>query len=159
MITYKKMEDIEEISQMATDLFIAAYQETLERDHMEYMLDMFFNKNNVIKNITDGYNYEYIIRDNVICGYIAYIFHEDYLYLSKLYLKPEYKGQNIASDVIEYLTQFNLPIRLNVNRYNYHAKHVYEKNGFKPIKELVTDIGSGFVMDDFIMEKEVNKTI
>ena len=42
-------------------------------------------------------------------------------------------------------------IILNVNKAN-NAKNVYESQGFTVRKELVLDIGGGYVMDDYIME-------
>ena len=44
------------------------------------------------------------------------------------------------------------PIRLTVNKYNKNSIAAYRKWGFKIIDSVVTDIGSGFVMDDFIMQ-------
>ncbi len=42
-------------------------------------------------------------------------------------------------------------IILNVNKHN-NAKMFYESQGFKVYKEIIVDIGSGFVMDDYEME-------
>jgi len=42
---------------------------------------------------------------------------------------------------------------LGVNRFNEKAIRAYRRNGFAIREELKTDIGGGFVMDDFIMEK------
>ena len=43
-------------------------------------------------------------------------------------------------------------IRLTVNKYNKNTISAYNKWGFRTIDSVVTDIGEGFVMDDFIME-------
>ena len=43
-------------------------------------------------------------------------------------------------------------IRLTVNRNNRDAISAYEKLGFEVVNESVTNIGNGFVMDDYIME-------
>ena len=49
--------------------------------------------------------------------------------------------------------QFNKQsIQLTVNKNNTNTIKAYEKWGFKTIDSAVTDIGSGFVMDDYIME-------
>jgi diamine N-acetyltransferase len=42
---------------------------------------------------------------------------------------------------------------LTVNKNNTGAISVYEKIGFRNVGSLVQDIGSGFVMDDYAMEK------
>ena len=43
-------------------------------------------------------------------------------------------------------------LHLNVNKHNATAIRAYERNGFVKARESVTDIGSGFVMDDYVME-------
>ena len=48
-------------------------------------------------------------------------------------------------------------IYLTVNKNNINAIRAYEKLGFKNIESLVSDIGNGFVMDDFKMEKILPK--
>jgi RimJ/RimL family protein N-acetyltransferase len=42
-------------------------------------------------------------------------------------------------------------LELRVKRQNRKAIRAYERAGFVVIQTLVTDIGSGFVMDDFLM--------
>lgn len=41
-------------------------------------------------------------------------------------------------------------IWLTVNRYNQQAIAVYEHFGMQCVQKQVTDIGNGFVMDDFV---------
>ena len=44
---------------------------------------------------------------------------------------------------------------LTVNKGNVLGIRAYEGNRFVTIDAVETDIGSGFIMDDFIMEKRV----
>ena len=46
-------------------------------------------------------------------------------------------------------------VYLTVNKHNDHAIEVYKKTGFVIVDEAVTDIGSGYVMDDYIFEYEL----
>ncbi len=48
----------------------------------------------------------------------------------------------------------DLRIILNVNKYN-SAQQFYISQGYKVYDDGVFDIGNGFVMDDFLMEKIV----
>ena len=43
-----------------------------------------------------------------------------------------------------------------MNKYNANSIAVYEKLGFKRIGEGVTDIGNGYVMDDFFYQYDIN---
>ena len=44
-------------------------------------------------------------------------------------------------------------VRLNVNKNNSKAIRAYERNNFVNIESVKIDIGNGFFMDDFVMEK------
>ena len=46
-------------------------------------------------------------------------------------------------------------VYLTVNKHNDHAIDVYKKKGFTVTDEVVTDIGGGYVMDDYIMTYEL----
>jgi ribosomal protein S18 acetylase RimI-like enzyme len=46
---------------------------------------------------------------------------------------------------------------LCVNKRNAGASKAYQRNGFEIAGSVVTDIGDGFVMDDFIMAKELGQ--
>ena len=43
-------------------------------------------------------------------------------------------------------------IYLTVNKHNDHAVKVYKNTGFTVSNKVITDIGNGFVMDDYVME-------
>jgi RimJ/RimL family protein N-acetyltransferase len=42
-----------------------------------------------------------------------------------------------------------------VNKNNVNSIKVYEKLGFKKTGPVIQDIGNGFVMDDYKMEKDI----
>jgi RimJ/RimL family protein N-acetyltransferase len=46
-------------------------------------------------------------------------------------------------------------VRLRVNKRNAPAIRSYLRAGFRFTEDIVSDIGSGFVMDDYVMEKAV----
>jgi RimJ/RimL family protein N-acetyltransferase len=46
-------------------------------------------------------------------------------------------------------------LQLRVNKANSPAIRAYQRAGFTFLDDVCTDIGSGFVMDDFRMEKPV----
>jgi ribosomal protein S18 acetylase RimI-like enzyme len=45
---------------------------------------------------------------------------------------------------------------LQVNKRNTTALDVYRRSGFQVREEIVLDIGNGYVMDDFIMQKKLD---
>jgi hypothetical protein len=46
-------------------------------------------------------------------------------------------------------------IWLTVNRFNHGPVEWYSRNGFETVDEVKKDIGGGFFMDDYIMEKKI----
>ena len=45
---------------------------------------------------------------------------------------------------------------LSVNKHNTRAIAAYRRNGFVIAESVVTDIGGGFVMDDYVMAKNLS---
>lgn len=80
--------------------------------------------------------------------------------LHKLYLLPELHGHGWGSLMLEHCQNEarRLGARqliLAVNKRNFRAIAAYQRNGFAIAESVATDIGGGFVMDDFIMAKEL----
>lgn len=48
-------------------------------------------------------------------------------------------------------------LRLNVNKQNEPAIRAYLRNGFEIVENVKVDIGNGFFMDDFVMEKKISQ--
>jgi GNAT superfamily N-acetyltransferase len=82
------------------------------------------------------------------------------LFLSKFYILKEHRSKDIFSLGLDFMRglcseQQLDTIYLTVNRNNTHACEVYLHKGFKIAEKVVTDIGCGFVMDDYIMEYDI----
>ena len=65
--------------------------------------------------------------------------------------KGKFVLNHIQNDI---LTKGAKTLQLNVNRNNI-AKTFYEKLGFKVIRTEDIDIGNGYFMNDYIMEKQL----
>ena len=79
--------------------------------------------------------------------------------LHKIYVHQNTQGQGIGKQLIDHIisdlrSRSIHTLRLNVNRYN-KARSFYEKLGFIVVKEEDIDIGSGYFMIDFVMEKKL----
>lgn len=91
-------------------------------------------------------------------GFISYSFDvaSQGVKLSKLYLLPEWHGHGIGNHMLQHVqaraAQLGASeIQLQVNKQNRRAIRAYQRAGFSVCEAVVTDIGGGFVMDDFIM--------
>jgi len=102
-------------------------------------------------------------------GYFALQPDDKGVFISKIYILKEYRRRGIAGEIIRFSVcfaqkavessetkfdaeQYEKPrLWLTVNKKNTGSIEFYKKNGFEIIEETVTDIGDGFVMDDYIM--------
>lgn len=80
--------------------------------------------------------------------------------LHKCYLLPEVHGQGYGSRLLQYCEGEvrRLGARrliLAVNKHNTKAVAAYQRNGFTVAESVITDFGEGFVMDDYIMGKDL----
>ena len=155
MISFNKAENLKELASLASAIWHEYWTCILSPEQIDYMVENFQSENamkNQIEN--ENYTYYFILSDNQLAGYFGVSDKKDYLFLSKLYIKKEFRHQGIGAKAFEKIKKIadGKPIRLTVNKYNTNTIKAYKKWGFKTIDAVVTDIGNGFVMDDYIME-------
>lgn len=78
-------------------------------------------------------------------------------FISKIYLYPEARGHGYARRVIEFYEDLcfargHVAMYLTVNKHNDLGIRAYIGTGFETIDSVETDIGQGFIMDDYIMQ-------
>lgn len=81
-------------------------------------------------------------------------------FISKVYLLKEHRGRGLCSATMRFYERLARErgldaLYLTVNKHNDMAIPAYKKLGFEVIDSVETDIGEGFVMDDYIMEKKL----
>lgn len=86
---------------------------------------------------------------------------ESSVFLSKLYVKKEFRGNGYARNAFNFLIEDakRLGFRsvwLTVNRENFKTIDIYKKMGFQILREEDNPIGSGYVMNDYIMEYPID---
>jgi ribosomal protein S18 acetylase RimI-like enzyme len=109
-----------------------------------------------------GYQYFKLSSMGGNVGYVAIREDTDALFLSKIYIAKKYRSRGYARKVLKFVEhscgvkQIN-KIWLTVNRNNEASIKVYESLGFIKTGTQVADIGQGYVMDDYIMEKTLQR--
>ena len=89
-------------------------------------------------------------------GYCAFKPEEAKMFLSKIYIRRAFRRHGIATalfDQVQKASGGKSAIYLTVNKHNSGSIEAYKKLGFAIVDQVVTDIGGGYVMDDYIMEK------
>lgn len=157
-----KEEDMPIISNLAEQIWPQTYSEYITEAQLRYMLDLMYNKGELLSQLQQGYTF-LIAEDGVkdvgfACS--SLVDPETQIYkLHKLYVLPETHGKGIGKILINEIKNLAAQsggkfLQLNVNRNN-KAKDFYLKGGFK-IKETVdVNIGNGFFMNDYVMELKI----
>ena len=73
----------------------------------------------------------------------------------------ELRGIGVGRSALDFLEKRSQDlgcynISLTVNKNNSNSIEAYQKMGFKIIDSIEIDIGAGFVMDDFLMKKQLS---
>ena len=154
-------EQIKEMTDLADEIWHEYFVTILSPDQIDYMVEKFQSAGAVKKQIADqGYQYYMLKLSGRLIGYTGIVEQpqEKRLFLSKLYLEKPFRGRGYASRTFEFLEELCRQkglsaIWLTVNRFNDHTIRVYEKKGFVKVRTQAADIGNGYLMDDYIMEK------
>ncbi len=156
-------EQITNLAFMADTVWHEWFVGIISTEQIDYMVNKFQSFQAVKKQIEkDGYEYFFMNVNGTNVGYFGIHAEQDTkkMFLSKIYILKSFRGNRYASETFEFLEGmcqgmgFN-SIYLTVNRFNDNAINVYYKRGFEKIREQTADIGNGFVMDDYIMERKV----
>lgn len=149
-----KKEEIKTLAELASKIWHEYWPCILTPEQIDYMVENFQSENAIKEQIAnENYTYYFLITDGEVAGYTGVSDKGEYLFLSKLYIKKEFRHKRIGRKAFEEIKKLGFGrIQLTVNKYNKNTIDAYLKYGFKIIDEAVTDIGNGFVMDDYIME-------
>ena len=146
--------EINELAELASEIWHEYWPCILTAEQIDYMVEKFQSKKAIKEQIkNENYTYYFIKVDNEIAGQVGVSDKKDYLFLSKLYIRKEFRHQGFGRLAFNEIKNLGFKkIRLTVNKYNKNTINAYLKYGFKTIDSVVSDIGCGFVMDDYIME-------
>ncbi len=149
-----------QISKLADTIWHEHYTSIIGKLQVDYMLDKFQSEKAIEKQVVNGFEYFLMTYDNRPVGYISFKKEASSLFLSKIYVLSSYRGNKIGKTAMRFVEEkantYQLEkIRLTVNINNTNAIKAYETLGFVNVGPLVTDIGNGFVMDDYQMVKSL----
>jgi len=155
----KYLPELRETAELAEKIWHECFIGIISEGQIDYMVEKFQSLNAMTDQIEkQDYSYFAVREDGELCGYFGVRpDSDDRFFLSKLYLRKDKRGRGIASLMLRKVFQEaekygKKRVYLTVNKNNTHAVEVYKKTGFVIADTAVTDIGSGYVMDDFIME-------
>ncbi len=150
--------DYNTIASLAEIIWKEHYIPIIGIEQVDYMLEKFQSAMAIKIQVLDGASYFIISQQDTNVGYLSFSIKKDSLFLSKLYVLNSSRGKGIGKSAMKFIQDkanekgFK-SISLTVNKYNAASIKAYEKMGFKKIKAIIMDIGNGYIMDDYLMEK------
>jgi len=156
-------DDFARIARLADIIWREHYTPIIGKAQVAYMLEHFQSAEAIAGQVADGMVYFLIREGNGPLGYLAIQKRGQELFLSKIYLLSEYRGLGIGKKAMDFIVEkareFGCDrIALTVNKNNDLTIKAYAKMGFENKGALVTDIGGGFVMDDYLMVNSLKGT-
>lgn len=159
IIRHADTEDINSIGFLAHQIWPATYGHILAKEQLDYMLQMMYSPASLKKQMQQEHVFLIAELDEEPVGFASFSPTPDAgtFKLHKIYVRTDIQGKGLGKALIyavaEEIREKNAHcLRLNVNRHNM-AKDFYERLGFVVVKEEDIDIGNGYFMNDYVMEK------
>ncbi|MBV7531295.1 GNAT family N-acetyltransferase [Chitinophaga sp. sic0106] len=152
--------DIALIQSLADKVWPQTYQSILSPEQLTFMMKMMYSDEALTQQMTEK-QHQFLIMtdDDQPVAYASYsTTDEPTVYkLHKIYLDPACQGKGAGKFMINAIADMVKEkgaeiLELDVNRFN-KALHFYEKVGFSIIKEKNTDIGNGYLMEDYVLQR------
>ncbi|MDR2207847.1 MAG: GNAT family N-acetyltransferase [Azoarcus sp.] len=152
-------DDVPAIASLARMTWLDAYADIITPEQIDYMLAQRYDHARLraeTENPQKWLRQAYL--DGVLAGFAACETYKGEFKLDKLYIHPDMQRKGIGAALVSHVAALareqGFPAMiLAVNKQNEQAIHAYTQYGFRIRNKAVTDIGNGFVMDDYIMEK------
>ena len=156
-------QDQEKLATLAAEIWNEYWPAIIGQNQTDYMVENFQSLAAIKRDMAENaYEYWFVVDEaGKTVGYTGG--HEEpktsRYFISKIYLLAEERGKHYASKVIAFYGELcrNRDLHsmyLTVNKHNELGIRAYLGKGFVTIESVETDIGNGFVMDDYVMEKE-----
>lgn len=157
------VEDLADIAALAGVIWRAHYPGIISHDQIDYMLACMYDVEVMRRELDGGIAYDRLLVDGALRGFASYgpSSSAAELKLYKLYIHPDSQRQGFGVLLLRRVesaaqTCGCKTVTLTVSKKNARAMAAYRKHGFTIRESVVTDIGGGFVMDDYIMVKRAD---
>jgi GNAT superfamily N-acetyltransferase len=152
--------DIPLIRELVFKIWPQTYAAILSQDKIDYMLEFMYSESSLEKQMNNGSQFILVYENEEPVGYAAYLPKSPAIYkLDKIYVLQNQQGKGTGKYIINYIIdeikkKGATALQLQVHREN-KARYFYEKQGFVIIDSKDFDIGNGFFMTDYVMEKKL----
>lgn len=155
--------DIPTLIALARDIWHQHYPSIISVEQIEYMLAQRYTPEVIRSQLRSGRAWwDKLLVDGEMVAFSACEQgeHEGELKLDKLYVRTDLQRSGYGSRLLRNAEQRARALGcrrlyLQVNRHNRGAIEAYLRNGFVISREAKFDIGHGFIMDDYVMSKDI----
>ncbi|MBK9147592.1 MAG: GNAT family N-acetyltransferase [Flavobacteriales bacterium] len=157
-------QDIPLIQAIAHATWPVSYREMISPEQIAYMLELMYSEDSLRKQMgAKGHRFIIAELSGAAVGFAGFEHHHEdstRTRLHKLYVQPGTQGggagKALLLDVIEEaMGSGDTEVDLTVNKRN-RSLGFYKAHGFAIERDIVMDIGGGYVMDDHIMVKALS---
>ena len=150
------------IRSLADQIWPQTFQNILTKEQITYMMEMMYSPSSVEKQMERGHHYLLAVENGEYLGYLSYELNHKQTNITKIhkiYILPSLQGKGVGRFFINAIGEIakenqNSELSLNVNRFN-KAIGFYTNIGFEIIGSEDIEIGNGFLMEDYIMNKKL----
>ncbi|MCA9749363.1 MAG: GNAT family N-acetyltransferase, partial [Romboutsia sp.] len=135
MIRVATILDIDKIIEIAEQSFKIHYKDIISPEQIDYMYEKMYAPQAILQQMKEGQTFLLYFENENPLAFASYFIREDNsLYLSKLYIKYDYRRNKIGSKLLQFIENIVRKnaysyIELNVNRKN-NAMYFYKSLGF-----------------------------
>lgn len=153
------LDDAARIREIAEITWPVTYSSIISPEQIDFMLNWMYDTTTISNAINSStQDFIVLIKNGEIIGFsgIEHNYENQLITrIHKLYVLPDKQGLGCGKALLNFVISeaeknASTMLHLNVNKQN-PAVQFYLKCGFKIDKEVVLDIGNGFVMDDYEM--------
>ena len=165
--------DVETIERIARQTWPVTFGGILSAEQIEYMLDRMYRPESLLDQMQRGHVFHLLLvaddaqqdeyagqsRRYRAVGYVSHQLDEapGATKIHKLYVLPEFHGRGLGKELIRKVESIaaragQFALKLDVN-YQNAAIRFYERAGFEKVERFDTEIGHGYLMEDWRMVK------
>jgi ribosomal protein S18 acetylase RimI-like enzyme len=151
------------VRRLADEIWPETFAPILPPPQIPYMMRMMYAPEVLARELADGVRWEIVLVDSSPSGYLSWSAcpgRPGTAKLHKVYLASRWHGRGVGQAMLAHAAdgcraEGFRRVLLAVNKRNDRAIRAYRRNGFAVVESVCNDIGGGFVMDDFLMAREL----
>jgi ribosomal protein S18 acetylase RimI-like enzyme len=153
--------DIAALIELAGLIWRRHYPGIISMRQIDYMLAQRYTPELIRAQMQSGNAWwEQALVGGRMIGFAQYELYGRSMKLDKLYVHPDFQRRGYGARMLAHIEDAARrrglsAVRLNVNKHNLKAIAAYRNNGYATVETVVADIGGGYVMDDYVMEKKL----